>query len=434
MSVKADGKPGGADQALQVNSKGAFGPNAVDLATQAELDAHAADTTSVHGITDTSALVLTSDARLSDARTPTAHATSHQHSGADEVATATPAANAIPKAGAGGTLADGWLSAAIARITDLAAYAQLAVANVFTAAQAITVVDAATNTTLALATLGHNSSGTPLADFGAALHFQLKSSTTADQDAARVFAFWTDATHATRTSALSFSTVNSGTLAERVRITGAGNVGIGVVPSVKFDISGEILRLGHTASPYIHINTTSGANKRGGIKFLQSSTALFEMGTDFSANDTRDFYLYDNVAGGTRIYIDASGNVQVGTNGGSLQSPRSGGTAVFALDTSGVGGNIQIANNGTATPFGNVNNFGGLILVNETQTFGSVGLFITGGAAIAEIADPGSKYTAVSGSASSINVYLNASVVTIENKTGSTITINVMALRNRAAN
>lgn len=35
--------------------------------------AHEADTTAVHGIADTSQLVLTSDGRLSDARTPTAH-------------------------------------------------------------------------------------------------------------------------------------------------------------------------------------------------------------------------------------------------------------------------------------------------------------------------------------------------------------------------
>jgi len=40
---------------------------------------------------------------------PSAHATSHQNGGADEVATATAAANAIPKAGAGGTLAAGWI-------------------------------------------------------------------------------------------------------------------------------------------------------------------------------------------------------------------------------------------------------------------------------------------------------------------------------------
>lgn len=43
--------------------------------------------------------------------TPDPHAASHQHGGADEVATATPGANAIPKADATGTL-DGWISEA----------------------------------------------------------------------------------------------------------------------------------------------------------------------------------------------------------------------------------------------------------------------------------------------------------------------------------
>ncbi len=49
------------------------------------LAGHAADTTGVHGIADTSALVLTGDARLSDPRTPTAHATSHGDGGTDEI-------------------------------------------------------------------------------------------------------------------------------------------------------------------------------------------------------------------------------------------------------------------------------------------------------------------------------------------------------------
>lgn len=57
----------------------------------------------------TGTAVVTTDSRLSDARTPTAHASSHQNGGSDEIATATPAANAIPKAGAGGTLASGWI-------------------------------------------------------------------------------------------------------------------------------------------------------------------------------------------------------------------------------------------------------------------------------------------------------------------------------------
>lgn len=49
------------------------------------------------------------DSRLSDARPPTLHASSHKDGGSDEVATATPAAGAIPKAGPSGTLAAGWL-------------------------------------------------------------------------------------------------------------------------------------------------------------------------------------------------------------------------------------------------------------------------------------------------------------------------------------
>lgn len=43
-----------------------------------------------------------------------AHASRHKHGGADEVATATPAANAIPKAGAGGKLAAAWLQEVLA--------------------------------------------------------------------------------------------------------------------------------------------------------------------------------------------------------------------------------------------------------------------------------------------------------------------------------
>ena len=49
------------------------------------------------------------DSRLSDARSPTAHTTSHKHGGSDEIATATPAANVIPKAGADGKLAAGFI-------------------------------------------------------------------------------------------------------------------------------------------------------------------------------------------------------------------------------------------------------------------------------------------------------------------------------------
>jgi hypothetical protein len=50
--------------------------------------AHSTDTTGVHGIANTANLVLTSDGRLSDARTPTAHAASHTDGGPDEITVA----------------------------------------------------------------------------------------------------------------------------------------------------------------------------------------------------------------------------------------------------------------------------------------------------------------------------------------------------------
>jgi len=56
---------------------------AVDMATQAELSAHTGSSTSVHGISNTASLVYTSDSRLSNARTPTTHASSHASAGSD---------------------------------------------------------------------------------------------------------------------------------------------------------------------------------------------------------------------------------------------------------------------------------------------------------------------------------------------------------------
>lgn len=66
---------------------------------------------------NTNRYVTNSDSRNSDARAPTAHATNHQHGGSDEVATATPAANAIPKAGVGGDLDGGWITYGTAAAT-----------------------------------------------------------------------------------------------------------------------------------------------------------------------------------------------------------------------------------------------------------------------------------------------------------------------------
>lgn len=62
-----------------------------DLAAKAsatDLSNHTSATTSVHGISNTANLVYTNDSRLTDARTPTAHAASHGSAGSDPVTVA----------------------------------------------------------------------------------------------------------------------------------------------------------------------------------------------------------------------------------------------------------------------------------------------------------------------------------------------------------
>lgn len=74
--------------------------HATDLEVSGAITAHNADTTGVHGIDDTSDLVLDDDPRLTDARTPTPHG--HPFS---EIT---------------GTIADAQIPAAIARVSELA--------------------------------------------------------------------------------------------------------------------------------------------------------------------------------------------------------------------------------------------------------------------------------------------------------------------------
>lgn len=62
------------------------------------------------------------DSRLSNPRDPNAHGASHRAGGTDEVATTTPAAGAIPKAGGAGTLGAGWISA-LPYLADSTTYA-----------------------------------------------------------------------------------------------------------------------------------------------------------------------------------------------------------------------------------------------------------------------------------------------------------------------
>jgi hypothetical protein len=88
--------------------------------------------------------------------------------------------------------------------------------------------DAATNTTTNVLRLEHESSATPAANFGTGILFSGESSTTSNQDMAQISSLWTTATHASRSSALAFSTMrNGGSLTESARLDDYGNFGVG---------------------------------------------------------------------------------------------------------------------------------------------------------------------------------------------------------------
>jgi hypothetical protein len=135
-------------------------------------------------------------------------------------------------------------------------------------------------------------------------------------------------------------------------------------------------------------------------------------------------YTYSNAA-----VINLSDN-NLRVVGGSILPALSAGSAVWAMDGNQTG--VSIANNATATPFGNSNNFSGMFWVNDTNT-GTGAIFITGNGVIVLVSQTSTNYTVTATSANKVNVYLSGNVVTIENKSGGTTEARVIAFRTRAS-
>lgn len=85
--------------------------------------------------------------------------------------------------------------------------------------------NAATATAIDVARFGLTSTGTAAAGFGGIITFGLASSTTADQTAGNQTWFWQNATHATRSAAISWSVVNNATVTQYMNLSPAGGGG-----------------------------------------------------------------------------------------------------------------------------------------------------------------------------------------------------------------
>ena len=96
-----------------------FAQTQVELSKQAKgVLAPGKGGTGLSSCPESEGLTWESGALVCSALASKTHAATHQNGGADEVATSTPAANAIPKADASGILDDGWIPSAISRDSE----------------------------------------------------------------------------------------------------------------------------------------------------------------------------------------------------------------------------------------------------------------------------------------------------------------------------
>ena len=226
--------------------------------------------------------------------------------------------------------------------------------------QTITLDNATTNAADVLLDIQHSSSGTVAAGFGSRIRFGLESSTTANRDAATIDASWTDVTDISRTSKLSFYTVNNaGSLTEGMWLTGDGFLTFphtkGIKGTNNLDVTageglnlsasgGQALTLRISGVTYALITNrgtfsiTSATVSEAGYPSLDitgtwNSGAITHDGIKLNVTNTASAAgskLIDlQIGGTTRFKVDKDGLTTLGTAGSLI------GTLAFSGNTSG---------------------------------------------------------------------------------------------------
>jgi hypothetical protein len=65
--------------------------------------------------------------------------------------------------------------------------------------------------------------------------------------------------------------------------------------------------------PEIELNSTASGSWKSSLTYLSSTTKKWSVGVDSEGNGTNNFFFYDEASGATRLFINSSGNVGIGT-------------------------------------------------------------------------------------------------------------------------
>ena len=151
------------------------------------------------------------------------------------------------------------------------------------------------------------------------LNFFKNSSTTTDAIQTQIQMLTTDATHATRTAAFSLGTMNSGTLAERLRLTGAGDLAINATNRIYLD------GVAATGDTYI---TEFAANDFRIVVGGENSIIISHV-SDYVSIENRDF----RMASGQRLYLDGGGDTYISEGVANRMDLFAGGTGLSLSTT-----------------------------------------------------------------------------------------------------